>query len=79
MKLLENASSPDSFIVTCANGAGRYYVSEEVALRYPSAKTDAKQLFGYYEIYGYMHGLAFKYQNNVSQFIIDSLLAMKVK
>ena len=79
MKLLENASSPDSFIVTCANGAGRYYVSEEVALRYPSAKTEAKQLYGYYEIYGYMHGLAFKYQNNVSQFIIDSLLAMKVK
>lgn len=79
MELLKNSPSAHALIVSCANGAGRYYITEEVAERYPTAATEAKQLYGYYEYYGYMHGLAFKYQKNVAQFIIDTLLKMEVK
>ena len=73
IKLLEEAASKYPFAVTVANGNGMYFFSEKSALRYPTAFTPAEKLFGYYEIYGYMHKLRFKFQNNIADFILEKI------
>ncbi|MBR2723430.1 MAG: hypothetical protein IKB77_03770, partial [Lentisphaeria bacterium] len=54
-----------------ANGNGMYFFTEECAKRYPDISSPAN-LYGYYEIYCYMHSLRFKYQNNIGNFIVKS-------
>ena len=78
-KLLKGASRKYAFAATLSNGAGGYYFSGESARKFPSPFTRAEKLFGYYEIYGYMHKLTFKYQDNIAEFIRESLLKMEVK
>ena len=79
LELLNGSAAKSAFAATLANGNGAYIFTEKSALRYPTPFTPAEKLFGYYEIYGYMHQLRFKYQNNVASFIINSLRAMEVK
>ena len=68
-----------AFASTLSNGSGDYIFSEKSALRYPTPFTPAEKLFGYYEIYGYMHQLRFKYQNHIASFVINNLHNMEVK
>ena len=79
MEILNGADSKYPFLATVSNGDGMYFFTEKSALRYPTPDCDAEKLFGYYEIYGYMHGLRFKYQNKITSFLFDSFKAMEAK
>ena len=72
-ELLEKANSRFPFVSTLSNGNGQYFFTEKSALRYPTIDCKAEKLFGFYEIYGYMHQLRYKYQNNICSFIINNL------
>lgn len=71
MELMQNSAAEFPFIATVSNGNGRYLFTKECAERYPSI-TSAANLYGYYEIYCYMHFHCYKYQNNISDFLIKS-------
>ncbi len=71
IELLQNSGAGFPFVCTVANGNGRYFFTEKCAERYPDISASAK-LYGYYEIYGYMHAFKFKYQNDVADFIVKS-------
>ncbi len=71
MELLAQSGAKFPFVGTVANGNGMYFFTEECAKRYPDISSPAN-LYGYYEIYCYMHSLRFKYQNNIGSFIIKS-------
>lgn len=73
LEILDNASAKFPFVVTLANGSGQYFFTEKSGLRYPEISCTAEKLFGFYEIYGYMHPLRFKYQNNICPFIISKV------
>ena len=77
IELLDGSASKYPFAATLANGNGGYLFTEKSALRYPSPSTTAEKMFGFYEIYGYMHQLRFKYQNRIAPFIISSFRAME--
>ena len=79
IELLNGSAAKYAFAATLSNGNGAYLFTEKSALRFPTPFTPAEKLFGYYEIYGYMHQLRFKYQNHIASFIINSLKAMEVK
>lgn len=71
MEIMNNASGKFPFLATVSNGSGQYFFTEKSGLRYPSISCTAEKLFGFYEIYAYMHQLRFKYQNNICPFLID--------
>ena len=77
IELLEGADSKFPFISTLSNGDGAYLFTEKVARQYPSAFTESQKSYGYYEIYGYMHQLRYKYQDNIASFIINSFRTME--
>lgn len=79
IELLNGSAAKYAFVATLANGNGAYFFTEKSALRYPTPFTPAEKLFGYYEIYGYMHQHRFKYQNHIASFILNSLRNMEVK
>lgn len=79
IELLNGSAAEYAFAATLANGNGAYFFTEKSALRYPTPFTPAEKLFGYYEIYGYMHQHRFKYQNHIASFILNSLRNMEVK
>ncbi|MBR2374205.1 MAG: hypothetical protein IKA87_08260, partial [Lentisphaeria bacterium] len=76
-ELLEKAASEFTFAVTVSNGNGQYFFTEKSGLRYPGIDAQAEKLFGFYEIYGYMHQLRSRYQNNICAFIIEKLLEVE--
>ncbi len=79
LELLNGSTAKNAFAATLSNGNGVYIFTEKSALRYPTPFTQAEKLFGYYEIYGYMHQLRFKYQNHIASFVVNNLLNMEVK
>ena len=79
IELLNGSAAKYAFAATLSNGNGAYFFTEKSASRYPTPFTPAEKMFGYYEIYGYMHQLRFKYRNHIASFIINSLKAMEVK
>lgn len=76
IKLLNTASGVP-FAATHSNGDGGYFFTAESSARYPAPVFDDSELFGYYEIYGYMHRLKFKYQDNIAEFIMDKFKIME--
>lgn len=74
---MNGAASEHAFAITLANGNGAYFFTEKSALRYPTPFALAEKMFGYYEIYGYMHQLRFKYPNHIASFIVKSLRSME--
>lgn len=76
IELLKNSAAEFPFVATVSNGNGRYFFTQKSAELYPDINSTGK-LYGYYEIYGYMHALKFKYQNNVTDFIIKSFKKME--
>ena len=79
LELLNGSKAKYPFAATLSNGNGVYLFTEKSALRFPTPFTPAEKLFGYYEIYGYMHQLRFKYQNNIASFVVNNLLNMEVR
>lgn len=79
IELLNRAASKYSFAATVSNGNGAYFFTEKCAQRYPSPNSTGSKFYGYYEIYGYMHALRFKYQDHIASFIINNLLDMEAK
>ena len=78
MALLEKAGGAGfPLAATVSNGSGQYFFTEKSGLRYPRASSTAEKLFGYYEIYGYMHQLRFRYRNDIASFVVDNLLALE--
>ena len=79
--LMARSQAKYSFAVTVANGNGQYFPSEADMKRYPdiqSALTCTNNCrFGFYEIYGYMSQLRFKYQDNIAEFVASKLLTME--
>ena len=76
LALLKGAGSKFPFAATVSNGNGQYFFTEKSGRRYPCASCTAEKLFGYYEIYAYMHQLLFRYRNDIASFVVDHLLAM---
>ncbi len=77
MELMKQSGSDFPFVATVSNGNGAYLFTEASALRYPDIASKSKQLFGYYELYGYMHSLRFKYRNDIAAFVINQFLQKK--
>ncbi len=77
LELLEKSGAKHPFAATVSNGCGQYFFTEKSGLRYPEISCTAEKLFGFYEIYGYMHALRFRYENNICPFIIDKLLKLE--
>ena len=61
-------------IATVANGSGAYFFSDEIAKRYPNAQSKDDRVFGFYDIYLYMHRHHFKYADNIADFIVETSL-----
>jgi hypothetical protein len=72
-ELLENSTAKHPFISTVSNGNGQYYFTEKSGERYPSIDCKPEKLFGFYEIYSYMHQQRFKYQNCIASFILERM------
>ena len=78
LELLEKAGGKSPVIATVSNGNGTYFFTEHTAKMYPDASSkNSKRLFGFYEIYGYMHRHAFKYQPTIASFIVNSFLKLR--
>lgn len=77
MELMQLSGADFPFVATVSNGNGAYLFTAASALRYPNIASKSKQLFGYYELYGYMHALRFKYRNDIAAFVIRQLLQQK--
>lgn len=77
MELLEKSAAKFPFAATVANGSGQYFFTEKSSRRYPEISCTAEKLFGFYEIYGYMHSLHFKYQDSICPFVISKLLGLE--
>lgn len=61
-------------LATVSNGNGAYFFSEEIARRYPDAKSKDDRVFGFYDIYLYMHRHHFKYVDSIADFIVEQSL-----
>ena len=72
-ELLENSTAKHPFISTVSNGNGQYYFTEKSGERYPAIDCKPEKLFGFYEIYSYMHQQRFKYQNCIASFILERM------
>lgn len=77
LEILEGSKAKFPFIMTYANGNVGYLFTEEVSKRYPTIDCHQDQMFGYYEIYGYMQSHRFKYQDNIANFVVTTLKEME--
>lgn len=79
MELLEKSPAEFSFAATVSNGNGTYFPSLANMKKYPSiqALNSKGSIFGFYEIYGYMHSHRFKYDDHIADFIINKLMEME--
>ncbi|MCQ2379366.1 MAG: hypothetical protein MJ025_00355 [Victivallaceae bacterium] len=77
IRLLEQAKCEFPFLVTMANGAGSYFFTKSSGERYPDMKSRDNKVFGFYEINLYMLAHRFRYENNVADFVMDTLLQME--
>ncbi|MCQ2379043.1 MAG: hypothetical protein MJ016_07565 [Victivallaceae bacterium] len=78
-KLLDNAKVKYPLVATVSNGNGAYFFDEASAKRYPDATTKDNAVFGFYEIYIYMHLHRFKYQDTIGDFVVDRLLQLEAR
>lgn len=77
IRLLESAKTKYPFVATVANGNGAYFFTEDSGRKYPDIRSRDNKVFGFYEINLYMMRHAFRYENNVADFVVDSLLEME--
>ncbi|MBQ7652660.1 MAG: hypothetical protein IJS15_17005 [Victivallales bacterium] len=78
LELLEKAGGKSPLIATVSNGNGTYFFTEHTARMYPNASCrNDKKLFGFYEIFLYMHRHAFRYQPTIASFIVNSFLKLR--
>ncbi len=79
LELLKKAKAEHAFLAEVSNGSASYFPSKRIMKKYPSiaALNSKEPIWGFYEVYEYMHGLKFKYQDNIADFVIDHLLAME--
>ncbi len=75
LKLLQGNDGVFPMVATLANGNGGYIFTEECAKVHPTIDSRERNgkivLFGYYELYGYMHGLRFKYVDDIADFVVN--------
>ena len=77
IELLEKAKCDFPVVATVSNGNGAYYFTEDTAKKYPDpSHFDDGPIFGFYEIYLYMHTHRFKYVDNIADFVVNTLLEM---
>ena len=77
IELLEKAKCDFPVVATVSNGYGAYYFTEDTAKKYPNPSNyDDGPIFGFYEIYLYMHSHRFKYVDNIADFVVNTLLEM---
>ena len=79
MDLLKRAKVKYPLIATVSNGNGAYFFSEAIAKRYPNAMSKDNKVFGFYDVYLYMHMHRFKYADNIGSFVVDQLLKLEEK
>ena len=77
MEILENSTAACPIISTLSNGNGQYFFTEKSGEKYPAIDCKAEKLFGFYEIYSYMHQQRFKYQNSVASFIVEKMASLE--
>jgi len=78
LELLEKAGGKSPLVATVSNGNGTYFFTEHTARMYPDVSSkNAKRLFGFYEIFGYMHRHAFRYQPTIASFLVNSFLKLR--
>ena len=78
LEIIQKAGGKSPIVATVSNGNGTYFFTEHTARMYPDvASKKAKRLFGFYEIYGYMHRHAFKYQPTIASFLVNSFLKLR--
>lgn len=77
MEIMERSKAAFPFVVTVSNGNAAYIGTEENAKRYPSIHQRPDKLFGFYEVYCYMHFLHFKFVDNIADFVVNNLLKLE--
>lgn len=79
LALMQNSSAAYRFVATVANGSGAYLPSESTMKKYPNVGilNHKSQIWGFYEIYDYMHSHHFKYQDHIAEFVISSLIELE--
>ena len=78
LELLEKAGGKSPLVATVSNGNGTYFFTEHTARMYPDVSSkNSKRLFGFYEIFGYMHRHAFRYQPTIASFLVNSFLKLR--
>ena len=77
MEIMEKAKAAFPLIATVSNGNAAYIGTEENAKRYPSIHQRPEKLFGFYEVYCYMHFLRFKFVDNIADFVVKNLLKLE--
>ena len=77
LEIMKNSKAKYPFLMNYANGSVGYIFTEEVSKRYPTIDSPAPKTFGYYELYGYMQSLRFKFQDNVADFVVETLKEME--
>ena len=78
-ELMKRSASEHPFIATLSNGNGMYFPPEKLMKKYPGPTTDANTGFGYYEIHCYPVRHRYRYADNISAFIADTLLELEQK
>lgn len=80
-KLMQRSSADHAFAVTVSNGNGMYFPPEELMKKFPTVRSSLSQKrgFGYYEVHCYPVRHRFKYAENISAFVADTLLEIEKK
>ena len=77
LEILNGAKAKFPILATLANGNSAYIFSEKNAKNFPSIHQRPEKLFGFYEVYCYMHFLRFKFVDNIADFVVQNLLKLE--
>ncbi len=78
IEILRRSTARFPMLSTCSNGHFGYFFSRECAERFPSITCYSDNTgYGFYEMYGYMAKLQFKFQNNIADFVIGRFIKGK--
>lgn len=77
LEILQKAKCQFPILATVSNGNGEYFFTEDTAKHYPtpSSKNNGP-IFGFYEIYVYMHIHHFKYVDDIGAFLVKNMLEL---
>ena len=78
-ELMRRSVSEHPFIATVSNGNGMYFPPEKLMKKHPGPSTSVDTGFGYYEIHCYPVRHRYRYADNISAFIADTLLELEQK